>query len=308
MIINHTKQKSPLITVIILSYNTRDITLMCLDKLRKSIDYLGQSVETVMVENGTDGTGKIIKNKYNWVKLIEPNKNTGFATGQNIGIAAANPNSKYYLLLNSDAYVKPETLRQSVKFMESNKDCHVMGCRLVYADGRLQPSAGFLPRPMTVITWAMGLDLIPGLNRILKPFHPNFKEFFNSSKKVGWVTGAYMFMKNEVIKKTNGFDEKYFMYGEEVEWFKRINDAGFNVWYTPDIEIVHLFAQSSGSTKKAFIKEVEGIYYFINKHYPGNLFWLKPIVKLGMLMRALAFTILGKQYRAEVHFEAAKAG
>lgn len=308
MKVNHTKKNSPLISVIILSYNTKDITLKCLDKLKKSVNYLGEPVETVVVENGTDGTGKIIKDKYSWVKLIEPNKNTGFAVGQNIGIASSNPHSKYYLLLNSDAYLKPETLRKSVEFMRTNIECDVMGCRLIYADGRPQPSAGYLPHPMSVVTWAMGLDLVPGLNRILEPFHPNFDEFFNSSKKVGWVTGAYMLMKNEVVKTTKGFDEKYFMYGEEVEWLKRINDAGFTVWYTPDIEIVHLFAQSSGSTRKAFIKEVEGIYYFINKHYPGNLFWLKPIVRFGMLMRALAFIILGKQYRAEVHFEAAKVG
>ncbi|MCX6705320.1 MAG: glycosyltransferase, partial [Candidatus Woesebacteria bacterium] len=70
---------APEITVIILTYNTKDLTCECLDKLKKSIDCLGKPVETIVVENGTDGTGNIIKSKYSWVKLLEPGKNTGFA-------------------------------------------------------------------------------------------------------------------------------------------------------------------------------------------------------------------------------------
>lgn len=298
--------KHPLVSVIILTYNTKDITLTCLNKLKKSIDFLGQKVETVVVENGTDGTGEVIKKSCSWVKLIEPKENTGFAKGQNIGIANADKNSKYYLLLNSDAYVEEKTLKASINFMEVNKNCDVLGCKLVFADGSLQPSAGYLPSPITIVTWALGLDLIPGINRALKPFHPNYNDFFKSTKKVGWVTGAFMFMKNQVIKATKGFDENYFMYGEEIEWCKRINDSGFNIWYTPKFKIVHLFSASSGSTRNAFLREIEGVYYFVKKYYPMHRTGIKLVVKTGMFLRAFTFHLIGNSFRAKVHWDAMK--
>ena len=300
------KSNHPVISVIILSYNTKDLTLKCLDMLKKSILYLNKSVETIVVENGTDGTGNEIKKKFPWVKLIEPKENTGFARGQNIGIKSANKNSSFYLLLNSDAFVEKETLKKSLEFMSSNVDCHLLGCKLTYENGKLQPSAGYLPTPLIIFTWSLGLDLIPGVNRLLKPFHPNYEEFFSRDKKVGWVTGAFMFIRSEVVKKTKGFDENFFMYGEEVEWCKRMNDNGFNVYYTPNFEIVHLYAQSSKSTRNAFIKEVEGIYYFTQKHYPKFQTFVKLSVKTGMLMRAIAFKIKVNSYRSQIHFDAFK--
>lgn len=300
------KISTPLISVIICTFNTKSLTLECIQKLNESIRALKKHVEIIVVDNGTDGTGKLLKQKFQFIKLIEPGINTGFARGNNLGIAEANKLSKYFLLLNTDAFVSENTLVEAVEFIESHSDCDLLGCKLVFENGYLQPSAGYLPTPFSVFTWALGIDLIFGFNRILKPFHPNYPDFFKSEKKVGWVTGAFWFMKRQVVKKTQGFDENYFMYGEEIEWCKRIENAGFNIWYTPKFEIVHLFSQSSGSTRNAFLREIEGIYYYMNRYYPDSKLYVKPVVRLGMFARAIAFGLMGNFYRARVHWDAAK--
>lgn len=304
------KKINPLISIIICTYNTKDMTLKCLDRVKKSIEYLKMPVETVVVENGSDGTVGILRKKYPWVKLVEPKANTGFAKGNNLGIKAANKNSKYLLLLNTDSFLEPETLKKAVDFVENNKECDVLGCRLNYGNGKLQPSAGNLPTPVSVWTWLWGLDLLPIVGKKLKSVHPKDKLFFKTSKKVGWVMGTFLFMKSEVIKKVGGFDEKIFMYMEEVELCKRIEDSGFTIWYTPSFEIIHLDKASSShdpqKLAKIFSIEIKGIVYFLGKYYKKELYWLLPIIKIGLLTRTFLFFVLGNKARSGAYSEALK--
>lgn len=298
---------SPEVTVIICSYNTKDITLKCLDNLKRSIDYSKKEVETIVVENGSDGTGSIIKSKYPWVKLLEPKENTGFAKGNNLGIKASNKNSKYYLLLNSDVLVNNNTLQKSIDFIENNKDCDVLGCRLMLGDGSMQPSGGFLPTPLSVFTWIFGIDLIPVISQLLPQFHPKHKSFFKTSKQVGWVMGAYLFLKNEVVGKTKGFDENFFMYTEEVELCRRINDLGYKIWYTPDFEVTHLDKASSKidpeRLRRIAKNEIVGVVYFLKKYYPNSVSIILLFIKLGLIARVVGFFLFGNKNRMTTYLE-----
>lgn len=302
---------SPEISVIICTYNTKDLTLECLDRLKKSIDNLDKKVETVLVENGSDGTGEIVKKKYSWIKLIEPGENTGFSKGYNLGIKASNKNSKYCLLLNTDALIKPDTLQKAVNFMEKHNDCDVVSCRLVFGDGKFQPSGGYLPTPLSAATWILGIDLLPGVSHFLKTFHQKNMSFFEKDREVGWVMGAFLFMRQEVIEKTKGMDENFFMYMEEVDWCKRINDAGFKIWYTPSFEITHLDKTSSKSDpekfRKIYQKEILGVIYFLKKYYSDQIFWILPVIKFGLLIRWFSFLILGNRDRQLTYIETLKA-
>ena len=185
------RSKQMEISIIICTYNTKSITLECLDKLKKKHRLFKKKVEVILIENGTDGTGIVIKSKYPWVKVIDLNENTGFAKGNNLGIKIASKNSKYFLFLNTDAFVNQETLLKSVSFMEKNDECSVLGCKLKLDDGSTQPSAGFLPTPLSVFTWILGIDLLPIVSHLLNQFHPKFKEFFKKDSRVGWVMGAF---------------------------------------------------------------------------------------------------------------------
>ncbi len=301
---------NPLISVIICTYNTKTLTLICLDNLKKSIAKLGKPVETIVIENGNDGTGKLIKKEYPWVKLIEPKENTGFAKGNNLGIRSANKNSKYYLLLNSDALIKEETLTKAVAFMENHK-VDVLGCKLLLEDGTLQASGGYLPNPISVVAWIWGLDLIPVINTFLRPVHPKNKSLFDENNEFGWVMGAFLFLKKEVIEATKGMDENLFMYMEEVEWCKRIRDSGFSIWYTPSFEITHLDKASSkadpSKIKQIFKTEILGIIYYLKKYYNLQLFWLIPAIRIGLIARIIAFSLIGNNMRKVAYLETLKA-
>lgn len=302
------KKTPPLISVIICTYNTKNLTIDCLSRLKKSIDYLSKPVEVIVIENGNDGTGKEINKKMPWVRLITPKENTGFAKGNNLGIHYANKFAKYFLFLNTDALVNKNTLSKSLEFIQTNTDCDVLGCRLKLGDGTLQASGGYLPTPHSVVAWMWGLDLVPGINKFLRSVHPKDKDFFKKDRKVGWVMGAYLFMGSEVVKKTKGFDENFFMYMEEVEWCKRIWNSGFNIYYTPSFEITHLDKSSSKSNpeklRRIFTTEIVGIVYYLKKYYPNQMFWIMPLMRLGIIARVFAFLLTGNEMRKQAYQEA----
>jgi GT2 family glycosyltransferase len=304
------KNKSPILSVIICTYNTKKITCECLDNLKRSIDFSKEIVEVVVVENGTDGTGKVIKNKYPWVKLVVPDTNTGYAMGNNLGISVSDKNSKFYLFLNSDVLVNEDTLRKSIDYFEINSKCDVLGCKLLYGDGRFQPSGGYFPSPQSVFTWILGIDLIPIASNFLRSFHQKNPIFFNKNREVDWVMGAYFFMKRKVVEKTHGFDENLFMYMEEVEWCRRIKDLGFKIWYTPDFQVTHLDKTSSkddgDNYRKIAQKEILGVNYFIQKYYPSWYAFVRGLIVFGLLVRSLVFFVLGNRDRYQTYKESIK--
>ena len=250
----------------------------------------------------TDGSGGMILRKHPWVNLVTSKENLGFAKGNNLGFKKTNPKNKYLLLLNSDAFIRKDTLIKSVKYFEENNKCDVLGCKLENKDGKLQPSAGYLPTPLSVSLWMMGLNRFG--------VHPKNKGFFKKSKEVGWVTGAFIFMKREVFEKTHGFDEKLFMYMEEVEWCKRAKNLGYRIFYTPGFSITHLDKASAQGLPENLTKvyrfEILGLKYYLGKYYHGHLIYLLPVIKLGIVARLIVFKFLGRELRQKAYSQLLK--
>lgn len=285
------------LSIIILSFNTKDITGRCLTHLKSAKDFcekkLKNSIEIIVIDNGSeDGSSNMIKQDFPWVKLTSLKENTGFSKGNNLAMEKVkNP---YILLLNSDVYVSEESLYKALAYFRVNLNADVLGARLTYSDGRLQPSAGELPNPLNIITWIFGLS----------GFHPKNKSYFKKAHRVGWVMGAFFLLKKEVFNKTGGFDENIFMYLEEVEWCKRIEDKGFKVWYVPNVEAVHLHGASSNfDLTKGFLNELKGIKYYLKKHYASLYLLIKLALIKGLILRIIAFSLLGKTKRAKIYME-----
>jgi N-acetylglucosaminyl-diphospho-decaprenol L-rhamnosyltransferase len=285
----------PDLSVVVISFNTKDITDKCLKNLALS-NFKNKQV--IVVDNAsTDGSIEMIQKKYPEFTLIKSDLNLGFGKANNLGMGQAK--GKYILLLNSDAFIQPDTLDKCIEFMENNPDSSVMGCKLTYQDGRLQPSAGALPNPINTFRWIWGLG---------SSVHPKSPDYFSTSHRVGWVTGAFVFLKKEVFGKTNGFDEKIFMYMEEIEWCKRIKMAGLNVYYTSDFSVVHLAGASSNfDLSPAYTKEMHGLVYYFEKHYHGIWKLMKLIIKGGNLARSIAFNVIGNHDRAKIYSNIAKS-
>lgn len=307
------------LSIIILSYNTKDITLRCLGKLKIAKEYcekrLKNKIQVMVVDNdSSDGSAQQIKSDYPWVKLIAQEENLGFSKGNNLAMKKVkNP---FILLLNSDVYLQEESLYKALAYFRVNLNCDVMGARLNYSTGSLQPSAGNLPNPVNIIFWIFGLSLIPVVGKFVPPFHPGSKNFFSKAHQVGWIMGAFFMLKKKVFETVGGFDENLFMHTEEVEWCKRIKDQGykqslkssqrsdFKIWYAPQVEAVHLHGASTNfDLSSGFLNELKGIKYFLKKHYSSCYLPVKLFLVIGLILRVIAFSFLGKTKRARVYME-----
>ncbi|OGM06239.1 hypothetical protein A2129_02700 [Candidatus Woesebacteria bacterium GWC1_42_13] len=299
------------ISVVILSWNTKDITDRCLSCLKKAEDFVKDraDVEVIVIDNASnDGSGEMIAKKHPWVRLFKMKKNLGYARGNNFGFKKANPRNNYLLIINSDVYVKEKTLFSALRYLEKNPTCDAIGCRLYYEDGRFQPSAGYLPTPKSVWSWIWGLDKLPIIKNFFLPVHPTERNFFVNDRQVGWVMGAFLFMKREVFEETQGFDENFFMYMDEVEWCRRVQESGYKICYTPNFSVIHLDkASAQGDPQKLtniYRLEILGIVYFLRKHYLRQAKLLTLVVKIGVFFRFLAFTFLGNKIRRDAYLQA----
>lgn len=295
------------LSVIILSYNTKDVTNEGLSTLQVAVDRcqrkMGNKIEVVVLDNASsDRSVEMIESKHRWVKLIKSKVNTGYSKGNNIAFKKCK--YPYILLLNSDVFLETNCLIKSLEYFRDYPECDVLGPKLVYGDGRFQPSAGNLPNPFNTICWILGLSLVPIVREFTNPFHPNYPGFFNAVKQVGWVTGAFFMIKKEVYKKISGFDETIFMYTDEVDFCKRLANLEYKVWYVPTISVTHLHGASSKSDPSfAIISELKGLKVYFNKYYKSSYHLVKLFMTLGLILRILAFSLLGKTKRARAYVE-----
>lgn len=295
------------LSVIILSYNTKDVTKKCLEKVMEAKKYcenkLKNKVEVIVLDNASeDGSANMVKQDFPDVKLIASKENTGFSKGNNMVMKQSK--YPYILLLNSDVYLEEDTLYKALAYFRVNLNCDVLGAKLKYASGKLQPSTGYLPNPFNSTPWIFGISNIPIIERFTQPFHPTYRSFFTRAHQVGWVSGAFFMLRREVFDKTSGFDENIFMYMDEVEWCKRIKDKGFKVWYVPQVEVVHLHGASNKfDLKVQYINELKGIQYYFKKHYPSQYLLVRPVLILGVILRIIAFSLFGKTQRARAYVE-----
>lgn len=296
------------LSVIILSFNTKEITDECLTRLKKSKEncekVLKNKVEVIVVENASaDGSTEMIQKQHPWVKLIISHENTGFSKGNNIGMKASQ--QPYILLLNSDSYVEGDTLEKALLYFESHPQCDALGCKQILPNGSIQVSAGFLPTPLNTVLWITGLNIIPGVEKLVKPIHPRDKSFLSHEARAEWVMGAFFMMKRKIFEKTGGFDESIFMYGEEVELSKRINDLGFKIYYVPSIQITHLDKASSQHLwEKPLLNEIKGLVRYFKSHYPQRYFFIKAVLGLSLILRLAVFTILRNSQRQKAYWQA----
>jgi len=281
--------------------------------MKKAVDFVKGKVEVevIVVENASeDGSYEMVAKKHPWVKLFDSGEDLGYGKGNNYGVKRSNSKYEYILLLNNDAYVKKDTLTNAVEFMQKNPKVDVMGCQLEYEGGRFQPSAGYLPTPLNVWAWTWGFGLLPVFGKFFKLVHPKNREFFQSDREAGWVMGAFLFMKRKVFTDTQGFDENFFLYGEEVEWCRRVRDKGYSIWYTPKFSVTHLEQSSAfgdpGELAKIFRREMLGLAYHMHKHFKKDTWWLIPVMWVGIAARFLAFSFMGNKMRRDAYLRTLK--
>ena len=227
----------PSVTIILVSWNTRDLLRWALRSVR---DHAAMPVHMVVVDNASsDGSPEMVRAEFPEATLIVNPDNRGFGQANNQGFAASD--EPLVLLLNSDAELTPGALPALVGEMDRYPNAGVVGARLVFPNGRFQASFADFP------TLGRELLALAGLSRLLfGPTYPSYAEAASGEPRaVDWVGGACMLLRREAVTATGGFDPGYHLYSEEMDLCRRIRQAGFTVRYQPSAVAVHHGGQSS---------------------------------------------------------------
>lgn len=226
----------PLVSILIVNYNTRAITVSCIESVYQHPP--SQDFEIILVDNGSkDGSAAEIKQKFPHVKLIESKTNLGFGAANNL--AAEQANGRFILLLNSDTLIVDDSLDGLLDFARQHPHAGMWGGRTVFADGRLNPGSCW--RQMTLWSLFCGAT---GLTALF-PNSPIFKsEAYggwnrDTIREVDIISGCFMLLPTTLWRKLNGFSPDLFMYGEDADLCLRAKAMGYHPLITPDATIVH---------------------------------------------------------------------
>ena len=276
------------VSVIIVTWNVRDLLRMCLESLRPAVEE--GWVEVIVVDNGSvDGTAGMVGGQYPGIRLIANTENRGFGAANNQGMGVAQ--APFLFLLNPDTVVLPQALERLIGFLGTHSRAGVVAPRLLNPDGSLQRNAFRFPG-----LWQVGLDLFPLHPRLMEsslngryPQERTAREPF----EIDHPLGAALLVRREVWEQIGGFDENYFMYAEEVDWCWRIRRAGWSIWQVPGAEVVHYGGRSTSQAPDwMFVELWRARYQFFRDHYsaPFNLA-ARLLVRTGMLYRTLTVSL-----------------
>lgn len=240
-----TSPLQPDISILIVSFNTRGVLRECLESIAS--ESAGLNVEISVVDNNSsDGSPEMIEQEFPHVHLVRSKINLGFGAANNAALQGCR--GRYVVLLNSDAFLCPDSLRLAVKHMDENPRAGLGGGRLVGRDQSWQPSARMFPGILSDLTVMTGLASRYPHSRIFGHFDRTWADQSLASE-VDWVPGAFSIIRSDVLDKLGFFDPAFFLYSEEVDLCRRIKSAGYQVWYWPDIVVIHIGGESSRQVK-----------------------------------------------------------
>ena len=264
------------VSIIILNYNTFALTSNC---IRSVIEMTkGTHYEIVLVDNAsTECQADLFLQEFPSVKLVKNSVNSGFADGNNKGIEVAT--GEYLLLLNSDTIFQEDSITKAIQTIAVNKTIGVLGCRMIYPDGKLQYTA----RRYRSISWEL-FDLFRFIP-MLMPYKVRSRRMMgkyfkhDSVMECDWVNGAFFLLPKTIIEKLpqKKLDDRFFMYGEDQLWCEQIKNIGYKILFYPGTTIIHINSGSTDLSKQLRLRKTmmkheleimklrkgRGIYYYV---------------------------------------------
>jgi GT2 family glycosyltransferase len=277
------------VSILVVSFNTRDVLRECLLSVYREADSL--RVQVIVVDNASiDGSAAMIEREFPEVELIRNKINLGFGPANNLGFKSVR--GRYVVLLNSDAFLTEGSLRRSVEHMNDNPRAGLGGGRLIGRDGSWQPSARMFPTVLADLIVHSGLAARFPRSRFFGRADRTWANEMEAAE-VDWVPGAYSIIRSEVLVTTGLFDPRFFLYYEEVDLCMRIKQNGYSIWYWPDIAVVHIGGDSSRQIRSVEMSPIGGqlilwrmrsmlLYY--RKHHG-------PVARIAMLEEIVWYSI-----------------
>lgn len=275
-----------MIAVSIVSYNTSSLLKKLLENL-----YSQKNIKPeiwVVDNNSEDNSVEMIKKNFPKVNLIESKENLGFSKGHNLALKKIK--EPLILILNPDTKLEASSLYKMVDFMKSNPEVGISSSKIRDAKGNLTSNGGDLPFGIALLSWLFNFDIAG-----VPSFHRHDDDFY-AQDSVGWVSGAFMMVRKETLEKVEYFNEDYFMYFEDVELCYKAKKSGFRVAINTNTETIHLSGASSKNPRYIqWTGEMKNLIKFSYKNF-GSFYgiYVNTLVRLALMMRVIAFALLGK--------------
>lgn len=279
------------LSIIIVNYNVKEFLQNLLHSLHKAISNL--SYEIIVVDNASDdGSVEFIREKFPQIKLITNQTNFGFSKANNIALEVSS--GKFILLINPDTLVREDTITKMIEFLTNHPDAGLVGCKILNPDGSLQLACRrSFPGPWTSFCKVAGLSTLFPQSKLFAKYNLTYLDE-NSTHEVDAISGSFMMMKREVYERVGGFDEQFFMYGEDLDLCYRIQKNGYKVYYYPGTQIIHYKGES---TKRSSLDETKYFYnamhLFVKKHF--STFYLVEIILQSAIGFRKFFAFLGRK-------------
>lgn len=285
-------QNEPKLSIILVSFNTREILRQCLESVIGGIG--ADACEIFVIDNASsDGSAEMVRESFPAVNLVVNIKNTGFASANNQGIRASS--GRFVLLLNTDTIVEPDALETMAAFLEETPEAGAVGAKLLNEDSTIQAGSKAFPTPLTAFF---------GKQSLLTRWFPNNPLtrrylvclFADHSRpfEVDSISGAALMARRETIDDIGLLDEGYFMYWEDVDWCWRMKKRGWRAYYHPLAPVIHLEGKSTTRRDaRPIIAYHKGVFRLFRKHYfssprsPWNL-----VTALVLTLRAATLILV----------------
>jgi GT2 family glycosyltransferase len=269
------------LSIAVISYNTRDLLLACLQSVSERTT--GVDYEVIVVDNASrDGSVEAVRTRFPYVTVIANAENDGFAKACNQ--AAAVSSGRYLLLLNSDTVMQRGTLRTMVSCLDQHLDIGAVSCLQRDEQGQILQSCFPFPSIRDHVRYAETLPMV--VRRLVGTMSPMD---CTQSQDVEWANGACLMVRKAVFDRLGGLDERFFMYFEDVDLCRRVQQLGYRVRHVAESEVVHLLGRSSRANRNGLNKQWElSRIRYVEKHFAQpRRFLMKGWIALGVVRKLM---------------------
>jgi len=255
----------PEVSVVVVSWNTRDLTLACLRSVVAAVPAGSPSVEVVLVDNASnDDTVDAVTSSLAPVRVIRLDENVGFARAANRGIAETS--GRLVLLVNSDADLSGDSIARLSAILDARPEAGAVGAALVGPDGELQFSCGRFLNPVNQCAESLGLSKLVHLSWLRRTYASS--ELRGEAVTVDWCVGACLMIRRSALDDVGVFDERFFMYSEDEDLCLRLHRRGWTVLHAPNVTVAHLGGGSARRVLDRMRSEARASQNaFMRKHF-----------------------------------------
>lgn len=285
----------PTLSICIVNWNTRALLRACLQSIYRHPP--SEPFEVIVVDNASpDGSAAMVQQEFPQVTLIANTENRGYARGNNQAMQRAQ--GEFVLLLNPDTEVLPETLDRAVAFLQAHPEAGAIGAKQIFPDGRVQPSVRGFPTPANLLGEVTGLAQLFPRSRRLGGYRMRWFSY-DTVAEVDQPMATFLMVPRAVIEQVGQMDEAFPLFFNDVDWCYRIKQAGWKIYFVPEVQILHHGGASTQQVRLSALRESHrALEAFYRKHYRGRLNAILyalciAAIRLGGMLRVLYARVRG---------------